>query len=68
MQAPPSRILRSRWAGLVCCLITHSIMKYRKFKISDEESVQQLIAKLKNLLAEQILYMTVHLLYLEKKP
>ena len=27
-------------------------MKYRKFKISDEESVQQLIAKLKNLLAE----------------
>jgi len=43
-------------------------MKNRKFKISDEESVQQLIAKLKNLLAEQILYMTVHLLYLEKKP
>ena len=42
-------------------------MKNRKFKISDEESVQQLIAKLKNLLAEQILYMTVHLLYLEKK-
>ena len=52
MQAPPSRILRSRWEGFACCLITHSIMKYRKFKISDEESVQQLIAKLKNLLAE----------------
>lgn len=36
----------------MCCLIIHSIMKNRKKEISDEEFVQQLIAKLENLEAE----------------
>lgn len=52
MQAPPSRILRSRWEGFACCLIIRNIMKKSINEISDEEFVQQLIAKLKNLLAE----------------
>ena len=44
----------------MCCLITHSIMKKSIDELSDEEFVQQLIAKLENL-------KTAHLLYLEKK-
>lgn len=36
----------------MCCLITHSIMKKSIDELSDEEFVQQLIAKLKNLKAE----------------
>ena len=52
MQAPPSRILRSRWEGFACCLIIRNIMKKSINEISDEEFVQQLIVKLDNLLAE----------------
>lgn len=36
----------------MCCLITHSIMKKSIDELSDEEFVQQLIAKLENLKAE----------------